>query len=107
MSEGLVLVAGGVFQNVCHAAGENPAQVVDGSGGNGLIFAELVDGGAGETVVFDEGVGGLPGGAEGFPKGVVADHGGASFQYGVFCQFSGPRPDFFIVLYVFPLDYSH
>lgn len=42
-----------------HVASQNPAQIVDCSGGDGLVFAEFVNGGAGDTVVLDEGVGGL------------------------------------------------
>lgn len=53
-----------------HIAVQDAAEVVDGGGVQGLVFAELVDGGAGEVVVLDQGVGGLAGCAERFPEGV-------------------------------------
>mgnify|MGYP003499541740 CR=1 FL=1 len=40
---------------------ENPAEVIDGGGGDGLVFAELVNGGTGNVMVFDQCIGGFPG----------------------------------------------
>lgn len=77
-SKGLVLVRGDIGHDVLHVAVEDPAEVVDGGGVQGLVLAELVQGGAGDMVVFDEGVGGLGGCFQRLPEGGVDDHGGTS-----------------------------
>jgi hypothetical protein len=70
----LIFPTGDIGQDILHPAVQDPAEVIDGRGGNGLVFAELVDGRAGNTVVFDEGVGGFRRAPQGFPKTIVTNH---------------------------------
>ena len=53
-SKALVVRRGDIFQYLVHLAAEDPAQIVQGRGGDGLVFAQLVDGGAGYMVIFYE-----------------------------------------------------
>lgn len=78
----LIGVAGDIFQNMLHPASQNAAEIVDGGGGDGLVFAELIDGGAGDMMIFDEGIGGFVGISDGLPEGSVRDQRATSLDFG-------------------------
>ena len=85
----MILFARNVGQDILHPAVQDAAEVIDGRGGDRLVFAELVNGGAGNAVIIDEGVGGFRRAAQGFPKTIVTNHiaHSQSFSYILGCIF--------------------
>lgn len=57
--QGLIQGTRNIFQDIADAALQNAAQIIDGCGSNGLVFAQLVNGRTGDVVVFNQRVGGL------------------------------------------------
>ena len=100
-SKALVVRRGDVFQYLVHLAAENPAQIVQGRGGDRLVFAQLVDGGAGYMMIFYERIRGFRRFFQGFPEGVVNNHTIASPFLVTVSSCS-----LFILGYNFLLDYS-
>ena len=73
-SKALVIRRGNILQYLIHPATEDPAEVVQGRGGDGLVLAQLVDGGAGYMVILYERVCGFRRFFQGFPEGVINNH---------------------------------
>ena len=88
-SKALVVRRGDIFQYLVHLAAEDPAQIVQGRGGDWLDFAQLVDGGAGYKMVYYARIRGFRRFFQGFPEGVVNNHTIASpfFGYGFQLRF--------------------
>ena len=72
--QALILRRMNIFRHIADGTVQDPAQIIQGCCGDGLIFAQLVNGGAGNVVLLNQSIRGFRGRFESAPKGRIYNH---------------------------------